>query len=94
MRDVLSTLYNAEFLARDLGAEIPPWIDADIYTAQIAAIIEGGCASGAYMPACVYADARRTMGEHGDDVLAYIEDSWGEVPPPKPGESWSGLACY
>lgn len=91
--DDLQTLYDVDLPARDF-IEIPPWIDPDIYVAQIAAILQGGCASGAYMPAVCYPDARRTMAERGDDVLAYIEESYGDIPAPKSGESWSGIACY
>lgn len=93
MSHILSTLYDIDSPARDF-ATIPAWVDPDIHVTQIAAIIQGGCASGAYMPAVTYADARRTMAKHGDEVLTYIEDHSGQVPPPKRGESWSGIAVF
>ena len=77
-----------------LGIDVPAWIDQDISPNDVAAIVQGGCASGAYMPAVTYHQALRTMSEHGDDVLDYVEDQLGEVPPPKKGESWHGMACH
>jgi len=74
--------------------EIPAWIDRDISTYDIASICQGGCASGAYMPAVTYHQALKTMSDHGDDVLQYIEDNLGEMPQPKKGESWAGMACF
>ena len=81
-----------EIELRDLDIDVPRWIDADIMASDVAAIIQGGCASGAYMPAVTYHDALATMSEHGDDVLQYIEDTYGEVPPV--GESWVEMACH
>jgi len=78
----------------EYGINIPAWIDADISPYDVAAIYEGGCASGAYMPAVTYHQALATMSEHGDDVLQYIEDHVGELPPPSPDTSWSGLAAF
>ena len=71
---------------------VPRWIDQNITLADIDAIVQGGCDSGAYIPAVTYHLARDTMGEHGDDVLEYIESALGELPDMK-GESWSGIAC-
>lgn len=71
---------------------IPSWIDQDIDSATVDAIVQGGCDSGAYMPACTYWQAKDTMSEHGDEVLQYIEDALGQLPDVS-GESWSGMAC-
>lgn len=90
-------LWNTETPITEIeGLEIsvPEWIDQDISPCDVASIIQGGCASGAYMPAVTYHSARETMNEHGDDVLQYIEDAMGELPAPKAGESWSGMACF
>jgi hypothetical protein len=73
---------------------VPDFIESDISPYTIAGICKGGCASGSYMPAVIYADAIETMSEHGDAVLQYIEDTIGELPQPKPGESWSGMAVF
>ena len=88
---------------------IPTWIDSDYFTddlfnshgddfddqaSTLASIIQGGCASGAYMPAVTYYNARETMCEHGDDVLDYIQDALGELPAPPQDVSWSGMACH
>lgn len=56
------------------GVDVPAWISDDISPYDVAAICQGGCASGAYMPAVTYFDARKTMMEHGDDVLDYLAD--------------------
>lgn len=77
-----------------LGCEIPEWIESDICAMTIASICNGGCDSGAYMPAVTYYQALRTMSDHGDDVLQYIQDAIGEIPQPRSDESWAGMACH
>lgn len=77
-----------------LGLDVPAWISQDVTTYDVAAISHGGCASGAYMPAVMYREARETMDEHGDDVLQFIEDHADELPAPARGESWSGVAVH
>lgn len=74
----------------------PDWITVNqaLDIADIQAIQQGGCASGAYMPAVTYYTATQTMSTYGDDVLQYIEDQLGELPQPRAGESWSGLAVF
>lgn len=52
--------------------EVPVWIEQDITVADVIAITEGGCESGAYMPAVTYYKAREIMHEHGDEVLEYL----------------------
>lgn len=74
--------------------EIPRWIEQDISPSTVAAIVQGGCASGAYMPAVTYHQASKTMGEYGDEVLDYIQEIYGELPKPDANESWSGMACF
>lgn len=79
------------------GFDVPAWIEQDISPNDIAAIVQGGCASGAYMPAVTYYKAAMTMGQHGDStdgVLAFIEDQTGEIPQPPKDQSWNGLACF
>jgi len=73
----------------------PEWITQPLSPADIAAILQGGCASGAYMPAVTYSQAVATMSEHGDEVVQYLEDYYGDHLPAVPtGESWSGLAVF
>ena len=74
------------------GGEVPEWIEPDISPSQVAAIVQGGCDSGAYMPAVTYHQALETMNQHGDDVLQYVEDSGFNMTPPV--TSWAGIACY
>ena len=88
-------IWNCESAVADLlDCEIPAWIEQDINVMTIASICNGGCASGSYMPAVWYDDALRTMSEHGDDVLQYIDDVLGELPAIPKGESWAGMACF
>lgn len=77
-----------------LGVEIPEWVESDITIGQLQSIVQGGCASGAYMPAVTYYQANETMAKCGDDVLEYIENGLGELPAPQKGESWSGMAVH
>ena len=49
----------------DLGIDVPAWIKDGITNYDVASINEGGCASGAYMPAVTYHEALETMNEHG-----------------------------
>jgi len=83
--------------------DVPAWMDDEYFTDgaitadevdTLRAIVQGGCASGAYMPAVTYYQARDTMNRHGDDVLDYIQDALGELPAPADDESWSGMACH
>jgi hypothetical protein len=87
-------LWNEETPIADLDTDItiPAWIEQDITPHDVAAIYQGGCASGAYMPAVRYFDADATMAKHGDDVTQYIEDAYGELPQPPADSSWSGIA--
>ena len=72
----------------------PKWITQDLSPNDIAAINQGGCDSGAYMPAVTYYDAMQTMSEHGDNVLDYLQDMNGELPVPPTDCSWSGMAVF
>ena len=75
--------------------DIPEWVeDREITAVDIAAILQGGCASGAYMPAVHYGKALATMSKHGDEVLEFIVDRFGELLRPCFNESWSGLASH
>ena len=87
-------LWNDENPVTEHGIDVPRWIDQEISPSTVAAIVQGGCASGAYMPAVTYHEAQQTMNEHGDDVLQYIQDTLGELPKPKDEESWHGIACH
>ena len=77
---------------------IPRWIDQEISPSTVAAILQGGCASGAYMPAVTYSDAEETMHQHGDaedGVLEYLEDFGDLHHTHLPASiSWSELSCF
>ena len=87
------TLWNHDEPIADL-VNIPDFIDDDLTGSCVAAINQGGCASGAYMPAVTYHQARETMSEHGDTVLQFIEDAYGEIPQVPAGSSYSGIAVF
>lgn len=88
-----SILWDHEDPVADLGIDVPAWIRQDIDGSTIAAIIQGGCASGAYMPAVTYYTARETMAEHGDDVLEYL-DSMGVAESLNPDHLLSGTFSH
>ena len=76
---------------------VPAWVNDDIAPNDIAAIVQGGCESGAYMPAVTYYQALQTMSEHGDDIFDYIDNALGEIPDhfaKHEGVSWSGMATH
>lgn len=88
-------IWNDERPVSDvLDCDVPHWIEQNISGYDIIAICQGGCASGAYMPAVTYSNALAVMNEHGDDVLQYIEGNYGELPKPREGESWAGMAVH
>ncbi len=76
------------------GIDVPDWIEPDISPSTVMSIYQGGCASGAYMPAVTYHRAAEAMAKHGDDVLDFITDALGGLPTPDNTESWSGMACF
>jgi hypothetical protein len=85
---------NIEEFNKEVEERTPGWIDEGLEYYDIESIQQGGCASGAYMPAVTYHQAIETMSEHGNQVLEYIEEQLGEIPQPKKGESWSGIAVF
>lgn len=80
-------------MANEMGNQ-PAWITQPLDLFDIESVNKGGCASGAYMPAVTYYTAGQVMAEHGDDVLQFIEDSYGELPSVPDGMSWTGLAVF
>jgi hypothetical protein len=87
-------IWNCEKpVAELLDIDVPAWIESGIAASTVASIVQSGCNSGAYMPACYYHQALRTMSDYGDGVLQYIDDCLGELPSPDRGESWGGMAC-
>ena len=74
------------------GFTVPPWISQDLTWYDVAAIYQGGCQSGAYMAAVTYWQALATMSLHGDEILDYIVDFLGELPPIRSDSSWGQIA--
>lgn len=82
---------NTEIKLADLGIEVPVWIEQDIDAVTVESIVQGGCDSGAYMPAVRYYDALQTMSKHGDEVTEYVLDHYGELPDLS-DKTWSEMA--
>ena len=85
-----------ESTVSSLGLDVPPWIDQGITPYTVEAIQQGGCASGAYMPAVTYYQAAETMAEHGDAIFDYLEVAGippAEVVANRTATFWSGWAC-
>ena len=51
---------------------VPAWIEDSLTLGDIPEISTHGCASGVYMPAVTYYDARRTMWQYGDEITDFI----------------------
>jgi hypothetical protein len=90
----MADLWNCKTSITDFDIDVPEWIEQDISPSDVAAILQGGCESGAYMPAVTYYQAAKTMAEHGDAVMDFIQDSLGELPTAPQDTSWSGMAVF
>ena len=95
----MANLWDNDEPVSDLGIDVSQWIDGSwihkITPCDVAAILQGGCSSGAWMPAVTYWQALETMNEHGDDIFEYIENSYGEIPmPPDAAMYWMGMAVF
>jgi hypothetical protein len=78
---------------RKFGIDVPRWIEQDITCSDVAAILQGGCESGAYMPAVTYHQALKTMEEYSEEILDMAVDC--SVEPPNILEiGWYSLACW
>ena len=74
--------------------DFPAWIE-ELSPSDIAAINQGGCESGAYMPAVTYSTAVETMSQHGDEVMEYLNwNDYFEAPTPPSDASWSQRCCF
>ena len=87
---------NSDVEIQSLGIDVPRWIEQDIDCGMVASVLRGGCASDAYMPAVTYWQALKTMEEHEDAVLDYLEDCGYEElwNIPECNRSWAGIAVY
>ena len=95
----MANLWENDKPVSDLGIDVPQWIDGSwihkITPCDVAAILQGGCSSGAWMPAVTYWQALETMNEYGDDIIEYLNDYDGTVPtPPETCIYWSSLAVF
>ena len=88
----LSVNYELRGIVGELTDQ-PEWLDYELSIADIQAIQQGGCESGAYMPAVTYGRASEVMAEYGDEVLEFIESHY-ELLRPTEGMSWSQIASF
>lgn len=66
-----------------------------VYVSSVKDLVYGGCASGCYMDAVTYVTAKATMAEHGDEVMSYLWEHWGERPElPKSCVLWQEICCH
>lgn len=74
----------------------PDWIteEGGLELADILSVQQGGCASGAFMPAVTYNTAIEVMTAHGTDIIEYLEDSLGELPTVPHGSTWGGICVH
>lgn len=73
--------------------DMPVWISQeDIIDTidDLEAIYVHGCPSGCFMPAVTNSTAIEAMAEHGDEILSYIQECYGELENIDQ-TSWSGL---
>ena len=77
-----------------VGPEIPAWIEQDITGFDVRCIAQGGCASGAYMPAVTYYTAKQTMAQHGDDIVDFIVERLGLQGLDAEADSFGGMCCH
>lgn len=76
-----------------VGPEVPAWIEQDITGFDVRCIAQGGCASGAYMPAVTYYQAKQTMAQHGDDIVDFIVERLGTQGLNTDSDSFGGMCC-
>lgn len=91
------TLYHYDHVEARQHVEVPAFIEQDITCSQIAAIIHGGCESGAYMPAATYGQALETMQEHHHAVWDLLENYDALQAPESDSRAmmgWANLAVY
>lgn len=72
--------------------DVPEWIEEDITVGTIAAVCQGGCASGAYMPTVTYWQALETMGKYSDEIERYLDDSGMDMLESIAYDHWAGVA--
>jgi hypothetical protein len=84
-----------EIKKSETPVDVPRWIEHDITGYDIEAIQYGGCASGAYMPAVTYWQARETMNQFSDEIFEEIENAIGPIAEASPDlSSWDAFACW
>jgi hypothetical protein len=79
---------------RKFGIDVPRWIEQDITCSDVAAILQGGCESGAYMPAVTYHQAIKTMEEYDKEILDMCLMYTIPVLPSVIEIGWYSLACW
>jgi len=84
IRDFLAKLNNQPYFLETLGV-----IDS---ISELQAIIQGGCESGAYMPAVTYANALDAMGKHSTDIEFWASQTIEEIVFNPSEDTFSGLA--
>lgn len=75
--------------------DVPIWARGMEWRGEdVRCVAEYGCAGGTYPQAVIWNDAIETMGEFGEEIFEYLEDTFGAVPEPASGMSWGGMAVH
>jgi len=75
-----------EFMSDNTGMQIDS-------ISELQSIIQCGCASNAHSSVFYY-EAAQCMAKHGDDVLVYIKNHYGELPSIPEQTGWNQIASF
>jgi hypothetical protein len=64
--------------ARNVGMQVPAWIDQDITLGMLEDIAKHQCLGAGYLPAINRYEAIDTMEKHGDDLCSWLYQETGE----------------
>ena len=96
------------YIAVDKHCWVPDWLGdsvsfpSDPGSARLIGVsflrdlVNSGCCSGVYMIAVTYYDAKQVMHQHGDDIMSYLWEQFGEWPSADLASngSWGGICCH
>ena len=87
--DEAKSMWDEQELVQDLGIDVPFFVKFDIgaedgtqfkhpTVQDVASIFQGGCDSGAWMPAVTYYSALRNLAENAIEIEDYLDEvGWG-----------------
>lgn len=91
-----SILWEHDFPVAEILGNVPNFLNSDTFGIitpyDVAGILQGGCASGSWMPAVTYGTATGILLEHESEVLDLIE-GYGAFTFDPENESLGGFHC-